>query len=282
MKYNPDSYSEYPILRPHSDDYPEAEFRAMLVKLSQDNDAIHLHLDFQVAETSIENEVRSGDSICCAHIYCGSTRYSEMVVANDGEFSVERLVSLKNIRGLVEIRPLVLTMNQIEVNTETAHPDYGGARIQVDRYRQRAVCEPYHFRVGYIGAVESVFRIEKSDDLDLDRGEFEYDADPSEKYIRIKMTHETYQDFQEVRRHEHFARMTVYLNALTDALGRLPEESDDDELAEGWAATIREHLKKSNLDVPYKHSCGFAAQRLLGSPLERLPHIISIEGEENG
>ena len=282
MKYNPDSYPEYPILRPHSDDYPGAEFKTNLTMLSQEEDETCFRVDFDISEPSIEDDIKHRDAKCCVHIYCGTTRYSEMVGADEGEFSVEHTISLKNVRGLVEIRPMVLTVNNVVVNTQTAHPDYRGNPMRVDRYRQRAVCEPYHFRIGVVRTVKSVFQIQKTEDLDLNRGEFEYEAELSERYIKIKMNPETYEDFQRIRGQERLTRMTVYLNALTDALGRLHEDPHDEELANanGWAPSIREHIKKLKLDVPAKHSCALAAQRLLESPLAELPYIVaSMEGD---
>ena len=287
MKYNPDSYSEYPRLRPNSDDYPNGQFLTKLIKeeFSQsggETDSLRLKLDFDIDEPVIRGEVRDGDAVCCAQLYCATTCYSEMFIANTGEFFIEQAISLGNIRGRVELRPLVLTINDIAIRTETAHPEYGGNMLPVARYKQLAVCEPYHFSVGFIGTVESVFRLEQTDgDSNLNDGEFEYEADPLQRYIRIKMNAETYQTFQRMRSQESLTRMTVYLIALTDALANLPEDASDDDIAEGWVTTIREHLNRNNLDVPDRHSYGLAAQRLLESPLKQLPYIVSrIEGEE--
>ena len=286
MKYNPDSYSEYPILRPNSDDYPDGQFATSLslkeISESSNSEAnIQLRLDFSIDESAIENEIKDGDAICCAHLYCTATCYSEMLVANKGNFFVESLVSLGNVRGRVELRPLVLTINDIAIKTQTAHPEYGGNMLPVSRYKQLAVCEPYHFTVGFIGAIESVFRLEKiSDEVGLERGEFEYEADISQRYIRIKMNPETYEDFQGLRAQESLTQMTVYLNALTNALLYLPEEADDDEMSEGWVSTIREHLRRRGIDVPNGHSYGLAAQKLLDIPLKNLPYIMN-SMEEN-
>ena len=287
MKYNPDSYSEYPRLRPNSDDYPNGQFLTSLIKeeFSQsggETDSLRLKLNFNIDEPAISDEIKDGDAVCCAQLYCATTCYSEMFVANESEFFVEQDVSLRDIRGRVELRPLVLTMNDIAIKTETAHPEYGGNMLPVARYRQLAVCEPYHFNVGFIGTIESVFRLEQADDdANLSDGEFEYEADPLQRYIRIKMNAETYETFQQIRSQESLTRMTVYLTALTDALANLPEEASDEDIAEGWVATIREHLNENNIDVPDRHSFGLAAQRLLGAPLKHLPNIVSrIEGEE--
>ncbi len=277
MKYDPDSYFEYPFLRPYSSDYPNGKFAATNLKLNTEEGVLRMKLDFEIDEPTIIGKIEDGDAICCVHIYSSSTCRSELLTANEGDFSLDGTMPITDLNGRVELRPLVLAVNDIALSTKTAHPEYGGELIPVARYSPLAACEPYHFAAGATGSIESAFEIRSDDDSQLEDGEFHYAADTQERYIVIKMNTATLGEFQKIRSGKAVTTMTVYLQALTEALGvlRSSDSDSEDEYSGGWASTVRQQLGNLRIDIS-ADSCsyGLAAQKLLGSPLAHLPRIV--------
>ena len=281
MKYNPDAYLDYPILRPNSSDYPDGR---LVTKLSRTpaNKSLNIELAFEVNEPAIGRLIEKGDAVCCALLYCRTTCYSQMLRADPSATVVSASVPLDRLNGRVEIHPSVIATDFTAIRPDTAHPEYEASTIPVDRHRQLAMDEPWHFAVGFVGTIESVFHLQQDESGNLDDGEFEFYADRSERYIIISANSETYRAFQDTRPHVKLTKATVYLNALTTALANLDQDSDDDnERAEGWAATVRAHIEKQNIRWPDSCSHGLAAQKLLSRPLESLSYLSANLQEEN-
>lgn len=273
MKYNPDAYTDYPVLRPHSSDYPSGSIKTELSQTHDDKD-LHIELSFEIDEPVIRKQIEKGDARCCAFLYCTGTCYSEMLTA-DGSTVISASVPLDRINGRVEINPSIIASDDLVVRTDTAHPEYGCASMPVQKYRQLAMDEPWHFSVGRTGTIESVFRLEKAETGTLDDGEFDFQVDPGARYIVIRSNPRTYRVFDAIRKLNQtpLTKASVYLTALTTALGELQKEVDESEPAEGWAATVRARIQE--LGVPWPDSCGdgLTAQRLLGKPLDALPSL---------
>lgn len=274
MKYNPDAYLEYPILRPNSTDYPEGHLTTKLSRTHSDS-RLNISLAFEVEEPAICRQIEKGDAVCCALLYCRTSCYSEMLQADSGSTVISASVPLGFLTGRVEVHPSVITTDNLAIRAETVHPEYGTTAIPVNKHRQLAMDEPWHFAVGFIGAIESVFHWEQDERADLENWEFEFDTDPGERHIVIRANRETFQACKGIRQQVvNLTKATVYLNALTTALADLRPDSDDNELAEGWAATIRAHMDKQNIRWPEFCSSGLAAQRLLNRPLDYLPETV--------
>ena len=276
MKYNPDAYADYPILSPHSSDYPDGSISTKLTR-RREGKHLHIELSFEIDEPVIRKQIEKGDARCCALLYCTGTCCSEMLTA-DGTTLISASVPLDRLKGRVEIHPAVIAVDELVVSTETAHPEYAGAPIPVRKYRQLAMDEPWHFAVGMVGPIESVFRLEKADTDTLEDGEFDFQVDSGERYIVIRSNPKTHRAFDAIRRRNQkpLTVASVFLAALTTALGDLQKDADESEPAEGWAATVREHIQE--LGVPWPDSCGdgLTAQKLLRKPLDALPSLSSL------
>ena len=271
MKYNPDAYTDYAILRPHSSDYPDGRISTLLTRRS-DEKYLHIEISFEIDEPMIRRQIEKGDARCCAFLYCTGTCYSEMLTA-DGTTVISASVPLNRLKGRVEINPSVIAVDDLVVRTDTAHPEYAGASMPVQKYRQLAMDEPWH--LGVVGPIESVFRLEKAGTDTLEDGEFDFLVDPGERYIVIRSNPKTYRTFDAIRKlnHTRLTKASVYLTALTAGLGALQPEPDDTERDEGWAATVREHIRKLRIPWPDSFGDGLTAQRLLGNPLDALPSL---------
>ena len=269
MKYNPDAYLDYPVLRPNSSDYPDGRLATRLTRTPADGN-LDINLRFEIDEPAIHKQIEKGDALCCAFLYSRSACYSEMLRADKRSIVIAASVPLRYLAGRVELHPSVIAIDDLAINPKTVHPEYGQSTISVNKHRQLAMDEPWYFAVGYVGTIESVFHLEQDDNASLKDWEFDFQAEPNERYIVIRSNPQTYSEFQNVRQRVSLTTATVYLNALTTALAAL-ESSEEEELSEGWAATVRAHLEKQSIQWPNSCSHGLAAQRLLQNPLTYLP-----------
>ena len=233
MKYNPDAYLEYPVLRPNSSDYPDGRLTTSLSRSVSDGN-LDIDLKFEIEEPAISKQIEKGDALCCAFLYCRTACYSEMLRSDKHGTIVSASVPLRYLTGRVELHPSVIATDDLAINPKTVHSEYGHSTIPVNKHRQLAMDEPWYFAVGYVGTIESVFHLAQDDSATLQDWEFDFEADPNERYIVIRANPSTFSEFKNVRQRVDLTKATVYLNALTTALAALDEISDDDEgLSEG-------------------------------------------------
>ena len=274
MKYNPNTYAPYPILRPNASDYPGGSFTTEL-KHEQRDDNLRIECTFTIEEASVEKLVQTGQASCCVLVYCLGTLYTEVFRAPQGTFKVAEEIAVSSLVGNVEIHPSVISLIDLELPTSTAHPEYGGAIVSVARNKQLASSMPWSFNVKPSSAIESIFRLDRLDQgtFGLEEGEFDFEAEPSDRHIIIRANAETFDKFRAIRTpRRDLTLATVYLSALIAALGELPEEVGDDEPPDGCASVVRERMRDLNVE-----SKGLAAQKMLGNPLARLTELSQLE-----
>ena len=270
MKYNPNTYAPYPILRPNTSDYPTGNFTTEF-NHEQQGESLRFDCVFVLKEEGILQLVEDGQAVCCVLVYCLSTLYTEVFKAAAGSLVVKEKIPLSKLNGNVEIHPSVISAADLTLPIDRAHPEYGGTHMSVAKYRQLASSMPWSFNVKPASAIESVFRLDRLDQgtLDLVEGEFDFEADPLERHIIVRANAETFDSFLSIRSHSRDLTLaTVYLNALTFALSELKDAASEDEPSDGWAAVVRERMRPLGVI-----SNGLAAQKMLGSPLARLNEL---------
>ena len=234
---------------------------------------MEMEVAFNISEKSLDKHIEKGNAVCCAMVYCTATCYSEMFIADIGASAVVGLVPLHMLTGRIEVHPSIVSNDDLVIRTELAHAEYGSAPVPVDRGTRLAMDEPHYFYVGYIAPVESVFHLVPVDADTLQDWEFDFVAEPSERYILIRANPETFNHFQTLRSLVPLTSATVYLNALTTAVGVLSKQADEDELPGGWAATVRNEITKQGIDWQNMYA-GLVAQKLLKAPLSYLKEAL--------
>ena len=272
MRYDPNGYAPYPILRPHSSDYPDGSFDTKFTHEVSD-DAIKLAVEFLIDEPMIMRQIEKGAAKCCFLLYCSGTFYSEMLQAPSGSLEIVESIPRRLLTGSVEAHPSILTADPVALDTETAHSDYAGQFIAVDKYHQLAVAPSWEFNVQIRPSFESVFQIQRiSNDAELADGQFEFRAEVEDRYVVIRANSTTYDTIQSMRNShlDPLVLSTVYLSALNAALTALdPESADENEHSNGWASALRLLMRENNIETDAIYS-GIAAQQLLGNPLSYL------------
>jgi len=270
MKYEPKRNYLYPVLRPYSDDYSSEEL-GVEVTTEPFEGHIRIGVNFSVSEPSIQKQIDDGNARCVAMLYCRDTLHREMLRAGKGQFALRKDVQARYLVNDVEIHPAVVAVNGINHTTKTAHPEYGGAAVQVGKFQPLATAQTWRFSVNADQrAAKGIFNLAVDDDMPPDM--FDIAMDPAERYIIIKANEVTLAEFGNIRRNEILTLPSVYMNALVEALSyiKYTYEDGDDVSSAGWVNCIRDNLNKHNIRLggadDSSHSLIYAAQMLLDKP----------------
>ena len=269
MKYEPKRNYLYPVLRPYSDDYSSEEL-GIEVTTEPVEGHVRIGVNFSVSEPSIRKQIDDGNARCVAMLYCRDTLHRETLRADKRQFALRKEVPSRYLVNDVEIHPAVVAVNGINHPTKTAHPEYGGTAVAVDKFQPLATAQTWRFSVNADQrAAKGIFNLAVDDTMPPDM--FDVEMDPSERYITIKANEVTLAQFGNIRRNETLTLPSVYMNALVEALAYIKYTEDvDDVNSLGWVNCIRDNLNNHNIrlggDEDSGHSLMYAAQMLLSKP----------------
>ena len=275
MKYEPKRNYLYPVLRPYSDDYGDAKLQTYLTQVLSVGKDVLITMDFDVNEISVQNEVKAGNAICAAMLYCRATLHREMLKGDMGKFRLSKAVDARLLVNDVELHPSIVALDNLEHSTRTAHSEYGGVMTQVGRWQPLATDQTWRFQVNAEQrSTQSIFRLATDDELT--DGEFDVKMDPTDRYLTITANKRTRERFQIIRGRLDVTRSTIYLNALVEAMAYMKSNDllEQDPGGE-WINCIKTNLYKHNIDIGNSekdgsHSVFRAAQLLLEKPFGEL------------
>ena len=281
MKYDPNRNYLYPVMRPYADDYEDALLKTLVqAQAEPDNENLIINVEFDVSDVRIRQQVADGNARCTAMLYCRDTMYRKTLQSYAGRFDLMDSIPLRLLANNVELNPAIVTVEDVEHPTDTAHTEYGKAQVRVGKFRPLATDQTWHFQVNpKLRQTESIFNLIRDDETELQDGEFDIAVEPSDRYITIKANSATLDGFKLVRNSdETLAVSTVFLSALIEVLAWVKNTEDDDETMvanDGWVDCIRSNLQKRNIslgsrDEPGNSSLFSAAQRLLDYPFDEL------------
>ena len=159
MKYEPKRNYLYPVLRPYSDDYESGELKIDVAVEPVEQDVV-VRVKFDVAEISILNQIKAGDARCVAMLYCSETLHRETLRAGKGQIEIRAKVRGRMLVNDVEIHPAIVAVNAIAHSTRTAHDEYGGQAVQIDKFQPLATAQTWRFSVNANQrAAKSIFNL---------------------------------------------------------------------------------------------------------------------------
>lgn len=176
--------------------------------------------------------------------------------------------------------PSVITVADINLLTDTAHPEYRNNPIQITGFKPLALDE--RWRVPLASApsmLDTLFTLNSREDVQV--GEFRIDADAAEPYIKISMHDETRRQFQLLRDVPQQALATVYTAALVEVLAKF--EASEEAVDQGWHRAIRRKLDE--MGIPYIDGVEEpwrAAQLIFDCPYATILSEREAESQEGG
>lgn len=278
MKYDTNRHYLYPVMRPHSDDYPKGDFSTLLDAQFSSHD-VEVSIEYTVNDDTINEHVSSSHARCVAMLYCRDTMYRQLVAKNIGEdkFRLLETIPMRLLQNQVEVHPIIVANTKIEdFSTSTAHEEYGDKQIRIEKGQPLAVDDPWHFEVNSQQLkVDSLFKLVADTQGELKNYEFDVIMDEKERYVDIKANEDTIESFRKLRKIKNATIPTIYLSSLVTILAYIQEIDAEDISSEdmpsvGWYKCIHKKLEDHNivldeLDSGSKYSLMRAAQQLLTS-----------------
>lgn len=278
MKYDTNRHYLYPVMRPHSDDYPKGDFTTLLDAQFSSHD-VDVSIEYTVNDDAINEHVRSSQARCVAMLYCRDTMYRQLVAKNIGKdkFRLLEKIPMRMLQNQVEVHPAIVANARIEnFPTSTAHDEYGDKPIRLEKGQPLAVDNPWHFEVNSQQLkVDSLFNLAVDQQGELKDYEFDVVIDEKKRYVDIKANEDTIDSFRKLRKIKNATIPTIYLSSLVTVLSYFQEIEADDLISEdipsvGWYRCLHKKLEDHNivLDEPdsgSNYSIMRAAQQLLTS-----------------
>lgn len=279
MKYDANRHYLYPVIRPHSDDYPKSSFSTLLEN-RQTSSNVEVKLEFLISDEIIEDHVLTSQARCLAMLYCRDTMYRQpLETTYNNRFCLLETISMRYLRNQVEVHPAIVACDTIEnFPTSTAHTEYGNISIPIEKGRPLAVDNSWSFVVNPQQLkVDSLFKLKVDNQDEYKVDEFDLKIDHNERFVDIIANQDTIDMFRRLRGVRNATIPSVFLSSLITVLSYFRELDDDNdgEIPEsipsiGWYRCIHQKLKDNNINLGSsnfgsEHTIMRAAQLLLTS-----------------
>ena len=278
MRYRSNRQYLYPVLRPDSDDYGDAQLRTTLDLPAYDSEQglLNLTLHFNLQESSLISAVRSGDAKCAAMVYCASTLQRFRLESTPEElFVAQGSIPISLLKKDVQVHPVVLaTRDLVHTPTET-NPEDQGQSVEIRQWAPMATDLNWTFNLDPTDQqIRSIFRLVVVEDDYLQDGQFDVRPDFSKPYVDIVANRTTVEAYKNTRNYSSasWTLPTIFTSAVISVLAYLKDADDDaDSDSCEWADCIRNRLTELRLDIggpgqEGSNSLFYAAQVLLESP----------------
>ena len=278
MRYRSNRHYLYPVLRPGSDDYGEAQFYTTLDQPEYDAEQglLNLCLRFNLEEQSIVSAVKSGDAKCTAMVYCRSTLYRLSLDSSPQDpFIARGTVPVSLLKNQVEVHPVILAARDIVHSPASANLEDQGQTVEIRQWAPMATDLNWTFNIDPNDQpVRGIFRLIPVEDDHLQDGQFDVRLDVTKPYVDITATQTTIDAYKETRKLTGINHIlpTIFTSAVISVLAYVKglEEDDESDNCE-WVNCIRDKLTASNINIGNTeeegtHTLFLAAQLLLESP----------------
>lgn len=278
MRYRSNRQYLYPVLRPDSDDYGDAEFRTTLDQPEYDAEqgVLNLTLRFDLGERSLISAVRSGDARCAAMVYCGSTLQRLRLESTAEEpFIAKGSIPISLLKKEVQVHPVVLAARDIVHTPVSTNAEDQSQSVEIRQWAPMATDLNWTFNLDPNHQhVRGIFRLVTVEEDYLQDGQFDVRPDFTKPFVDIvanQVTVEAYKETRKLTGLDH-TLPTIFTSAVISVLAYL-KDADNDEESDNceWANCVRSRLTDLNMEIggpgrEGSHSLFFAAQVLLESP----------------
>ena len=278
MRYRSNRQYLYPVMRPDSDDYGDAQLRTTLDQPIYDAELglLHLTLRFDLGERSLISAIRQGHAKCAAMVYCGSTLQRLRLESDPEEpFIAQGSIPISLLRKEVQVHPVVLAARDLVHTPVSTNLEDLGQSVEIRQWAPMATDLNWIFNLDpNYQHVRGIFRLVAVEDEYLQQGQFDLRLDFTKPYVDIIANQDTVNAYKETRREsgESWTLPTIFTGAVISVLAYLKDvDEDEDSDSCEWANCIRDKLTDRGIDIggpgrEGSHSLFYAAQVLLESP----------------
>ena len=267
MKYQSEHGFIHPVLSPESDHYPDGQFSTTLLKPEDHGGDIRIVIDFTIQEPTLQHLISDGKARCVAMLYCRATMHQQTLESKQGSTQIDTKISTELLRDAVELHPVLVATETLELDTSTADPFYHGTSPTVSEGEPLAADRGWHFHLDVDSLpLGSIFQFIPEPET---AGPMQIEMDPQQTYINIRVNAEQFKEMN-ITRQQGLTVPSVFSAALVRAIQRVREiDPDEPTIIPGWVDTLRKQSSKYGIDIESDEPF-VVAQTLLGDPFARL------------
>jgi hypothetical protein len=275
MKFDRSKTFPYPVLRPYSDDYVDAEFQALAEFEIKDNN-IKVSCSFQTSSTELQNQIALGAARYISILSCRET-YFRKVLSTSGD-TIEEHLKADALRGEVMIESYIVATKELKnYSSPDINPEFEKKRFDFQPGQILAQDEPQAIYIerDLFRPFSSVFYLVKNDNLS--GGEWKVSLEQDNVLIEVSALMKESIDNS---RSDNLSRTvlinSIYFSAVVHVIQRLKDGNEFHELK--WARIIEQQIHNNNIDIDTTDAY-IVAQKLMKHPLTILNTYVFSRGE---
>ncbi len=277
MKFDRSKTFPYPVLRPYSDDYVDAEFQA-LAEFTIGDTGIKVSCSYRTSSVELHQQIALGAAKYVSIISCRETYFREVLMTN--EETLEATLDADSLRGEVEIDAYIVAIKEIK--------NYGSPDINPEFEKKR-----FNFLPGEVLAqdetqaiyverdlfkpISSVFDLVKNDAL----AGGEWRVSLEQDHVQIQVSPNLKESIDNSRSSTVCKSVLVnslYFSAVVHAIQRLKEIGEAGEFGElKWAKVMERQIHNHHVDLTNTDAY-LIAQKLMKHPLGVLNTYVFSKG----
>ena len=288
MKLDPNKAFPFPVLRsggnnPDSD-YPGHEFQANAQVSTPDSKHIAIEVDFTLRQRDLIRLIEQGDAKYGCLVVCTKTLYREMLMSTKP--SLKREFELGTLDDIVELRPCVIAVNNIEAyESSELNDEFGNVVFEIAAGSPLAqdVTLAFPANQEYLKPITSIFEIVQ--DREQISGQFDVRFDERIQIIVSPQDARWLTGARRAIQHRASIMTSFYLPVVITVLAHMVNSNDDvDEYTyEPWRRVFHHKIdqlgSEMSIDsvVDGRSTLLAIAQALLKNPVRHLEYMRETE-----
>lgn len=285
MKFDQFKAFPYPVLRPYSDDYLDAEFQADVgyeISKAEENgqvkEKIKFSIGYQISSPEILNEIAKGNATFISVISCRDTYFQSEIFSK--EMRTEAEFDATDLRGEVRINPYVVVKNEI---TSFASPDInpefgeGPFKFETGDVLAQDDVTIYYLDRDLFKPITSVFELVKKDE----QSDGVWTIFFGDNHVQIEVSPKMKEAIDLARNKKSNKVVlinSIYFAAVMQAIQKLKESPGDYSDCK-WAKVITQQAYNKGCDLE-QHDAYLVAERLMQHPAKLLENYVFKKEEE--
>lgn len=277
MKYDSFKAFPYPVLRPCSDDFGEADFQTNHSYVyDKDRNEIDFNISYDLSSEEIQDQIELGNAEFVALIACRDTYFREKFHTNGSEITAS--ISAEILRGEVSILCYIVAIKEINgFSSEDISAEFGAKTFDYVKGHVLAQDETISFYIDrdLFRPVSTVFQLVKKDSITSAKWELNFEEDFAQIAVSPKMKEQI-----DLARNNKVKRVvllnSLWFSAVMQAIQHLKDSDEYDNLK--WAKVIRHQTHNLGLSIDSDEAY-LIAEELLKMPLALMEAYVFKDSE---
>lgn len=275
MKFDRSKTFPYPVLRPYSDDYVDAEFQGF-AEFSIGDDGIDVDCMYQTSSTELQQQIALGSAKFVSIISCRETYFRHVITT--AENSAKAKLDANSLRGEVSIDAYIVATKDIKnFGSPDINSEFGKKRFNFSPGEILAQDETQAIFVDrdLFKPISSVFELVRSEVLS--GGEWRVSLEQDNVRIEVSAgMKEAIDNSRSTNLCKSVLLNSIYFSAVVHAIQRLKDDGDFEDYK--WAKVMERQIHNHHIDL-VNTDAYVIAQKLMKQPLTVLNTYIFSKAE---